>query len=63
MSDRDEFAMLAGHIVAVATGFLTEMFGDRCKDFEPDCECCRRWKMLDALVKNPFDEGEVNGDV
>jgi hypothetical protein len=39
-----------------ATQFVTELYGPRCTEFDPDCECCRRWKLLDDLVENPFIE-------
>lgn len=38
----------------VAGGLLSEWFGTRCKDFDPDCECCKRWKLLDDMTENPF---------
>lgn len=30
-------------------GWLTENFGERCEQFNPNCECCRRWLALDNL--------------
>lgn len=26
---------------------ITEYWGERCPDFEPDCACCMAWKMFD----------------
>lgn len=49
-----EFKMMAGHLRTIAYTLLVEFFGERCLDFEPDCECCKRWKMLDDLTENPF---------
>lgn len=31
-------------------------FGPRCVVFEPTCEVCRRWRLLDQLVQNPFED-------
>lgn len=28
---------------------VTEYFGERCPEFEPQCECCRRWRAFDEL--------------
>lgn len=57
MSDFDEFEVRTRHIRAVAEEFLTFYFG-QCEEFEPDCECCKRWKALETLCKNPFDPEE-----
>ena len=53
-TDFDEFAMMAGHVRIIAETMLAEFFGQRCPDFEKDCECCQRWKFLDDLTANPF---------
>lgn len=34
---------------------LRDMFGERCKEYEEGCECCRRWRLLDELLANPFE--------
>jgi hypothetical protein len=39
-----------------AARVLAEYFGPRCPDYEPQCVCCQRWRALDALVANPYDE-------
>lgn len=26
---------------------VTEAFGERCPDYEPECPCCMAWKALD----------------
>ncbi len=36
--------------------YIKEFFGERCKDFEEHCECCKRWKLFDELIENPFLE-------
>lgn len=28
---------------------ITEAFGERCSDFNPDCWCCRAWKQYDDI--------------
>lgn len=28
---------------------ITEAFGERCPDFEPDCWCCKAWAAFDAI--------------
>lgn len=30
---------------------ITEHFGERCPDFEPECFCCKAWAEYDALKK------------
>ena len=54
-SEFDQFAMMAGHLRIIAETMLIEFFGERCPDFEVECECCRRWKLLDDFTENPFD--------
>lgn len=56
--DSDTFDMMAGHLRIIAETMLRDFFGERCEDFDEDCECCRRWKLLDALTENPFKESE-----
>ena len=34
---------------------ITEAFGERCEDFEPDCWCCRAWAELDDLTAAPAE--------
>lgn len=59
-SDEQTFLMMAGHLRTVAEAMLIEFFGEQCPDFEPDCECCRRWKLLDDLAQNPFSDEQDN---
>lgn len=37
------------YIKNMAEDFVTEYFGERCGDYEHNCECCRRWRALDTL--------------
>lgn len=55
MDEEQKFAMFAAYVRVVAESMLRVNFGERCKDFDPDCECCRRWKLLDDLTANPFE--------
>lgn len=57
VNDAVEFANAADHVRAYSGPFLVEFFGERCRDFEPECECCKRWAAFDVLIENPFDEG------
>lgn len=41
---------------AAAEEFVREMFGERCPDYEANCECCQRWRLLDELLANPFED-------
>lgn len=51
-----QFEMTARHTRTIAEVLLTEHFGERCPDFEPDCECCKRWKLLDELLNSPYSD-------
>ena len=53
-SDELHFNSLAQPVADSAVELLTEMFGPRCQGFIDDCECCRRWRLLDELIANPF---------
>lgn len=35
----------------MAERWLEEFFGERCPDFSPTCEVCKRWAALDALFE------------
>jgi hypothetical protein len=52
--DGRRFADDATGVYEQAVPFLVEWFGPRCRDFEPDCEACRRWAALDVLLDNPW---------
>ncbi len=32
-----------------ATTWIIHNFGEKCQDFDPNCECCRRWLALENL--------------
>lgn len=36
--------------------FVIRWYGHKCKDFNPDCICCKKWKLLEELIENPFDK-------
>lgn len=57
-SDQERFAAMAVGVRYVAESMLNEFYGERCETFEPSCVCCNRWRHLDALVANPFEDGE-----
>ncbi len=59
MTDKDRFNLAARLVRHSAEDLITEFFGERCTGHEPGCEICERWKHLDALLANPFDEDEV----
>ena len=56
MSDREEFAKHARHIRTIAEVMLEESFGPRCPDESPGCPTCDRYRLLDELTANPFEE-------
>ena len=53
---RDEFDEDIIPVRDAASLLLTKNFGKRCPGFDADCLACQRWKLLDALLKNPFDD-------
>ena len=61
--DAERFAMLARHVEAIAKPFLVEMFGERCPDFEPGCESCKRWMALDMLLDDPWKGSRRNNAI
>lgn len=50
------FEMMAGHLRTIAEPMLVAHFGERRFEFSPHCPCCRRWKLLDDLVENPYEK-------
>jgi hypothetical protein len=52
--DETHFATLAARVRLMGSQFITEMFGERCSEFEPFCDCCQRWMLLDELLATPF---------
>jgi hypothetical protein len=49
------------HIGIIAEDMIDTHFGPRCKDYEPGCLTCQRWRSLDELLASPYDE-EVEVD-
>ena len=49
-----KFDKIAKTIIKSVTPFLKDQFGPECKEFEPDCICCQRWKALRVLTENPY---------
>ena len=54
-SDHLEFEAYAQSVREAAVALLLNQFGPRCVEYEPDCPCCQRWKLLDQLLENPHD--------
>jgi len=54
LTDEEEFSIAVEPVVFLATPLLDTFFGERCSEFEPECECCKRWAAFDVLVQNPF---------
>lgn len=52
------FVAAVGAVRHKAEPFLKQFFGERCPDFEADCEACKRWAALETLLDNPFEPGE-----
>lgn len=40
--------------------FVERWFGPKCKNFNEDCECCKRWALAKKLTENPFDDKNPN---
>jgi len=32
--------------------FITEYYGERCPDYEPECICCEQWMCFDKLFRD-----------
>lgn len=41
------------YIKTLLSKYLTEFYGERCPDYDGDCECCKRWECFDII----FNEG------
>ncbi len=54
MSDpADDYDAAAEKFMAAFDAFVREQFGERCETFDPECPCCKLWKLrdqVDALV-------------
>ncbi len=57
-SEYQRFSHLARAVRVEAEVLLVQEFGERCEDYEPECLCCKRWKALDDLIANPYEEDE-----
>ena len=62
MDTCDEFKTITNHITIIAKELLTTFFGERCIDYDENCECCKRWHALDVLIENPFDKPKDNSN-
>lgn len=60
-SEWDQWEVMTQQAKGLAADFIVEQFGNRCIDFEDDCPCCQRWKALDELFANPYDEPGAGG--
>ncbi len=47
----DEFAASTNGFLAEYARFITEEFGPRCPDYEPECACCHEWAVFDVFSK------------
>lgn len=47
----DWYQVVNDGVKRLAGAMLEEVFGSRCPDFDADCECCRRWRLLDDLTQ------------
>jgi len=36
--------------------FLKEHFGEECEDYEEECYRCQKYKALETLFENPYDD-------
>ena len=46
-----KFTAQAKAIKKLSAAMLVEHFGEQCKEFEPECECCERWAALNRLTR------------
>ena len=51
--DEASFRQQANYIRMIGETILTEFYGERCKEFDPECPCCLKWKALDDLIDYP----------
>ncbi len=51
----EQYQNAAKLVYDAAASFLSEFWGERCPDYEPLCDCCKRWRALDVLTCAPGD--------
>lgn len=49
----DELDELAERARVAVEKYLEAAYGPRCVDVDPECVCCNRWRLLDALLEYP----------
>ena len=54
-NDYTHFEALAQPVYEAGRHLLLEMYGPKCDTYDGNCVCCRRWRLLEQLVQNPFD--------
>lgn len=58
IGDFEQFELDIAKLVIPIEDFITKHFGERCPDYEENCENCRRWGAYARLIENPFEPGE-----
>lgn len=48
----EEFSHLVAEIEAIVKPYLIEFFGERCPEYDSDCEICSRWDAFDTLIED-----------
>ena len=49
MDPADQYDVDTNTFMLGFAAYLTENFGDRCPDFEPECMCCKLWALHDQV--------------
>lgn len=44
----------------LAKDFITRYYGEKCSDYDEDCECCQVWKDFEELEKANLQEENNN---
>lgn len=50
LDDHDRFAADSDALVAHLDQYVTQYYGTRCDEFEPDCPVCKFWKWRDDIA-------------
>lgn len=58
MTDEDKWDQRVAEIRPAIEALVIEFFRPRCVDFDPHCPICRKWRQVDELLENPFEEGK-----